>query len=187
MCPDRQILSVYLDDELPSPWKERIEAHLAECPQCRARLEQYRRIGALISPPFPEAPAEAARERIWRNLDGRVENRPPARTIWRRSIPVPMPLAAAAAALLLITFAAALRGRLPERGETPDSVIASGIDLNVQELVPAADMNGVLQYLGRDDAADMVIIRLPESRSFRSAGEPTILKAADYVRRNAPR
>jgi hypothetical protein len=36
------------------------------------------------------------------------------------------------------------------------------------------------QYLGGDDSGDIVIIRLPESRSFNSYGEPAIIRAAEY-------
>jgi hypothetical protein len=51
-------------------------------------------------------------------------------------------------------------------------------------MVPVSDMNGIMQYLGQEDTADFVIIRLPESRNFVSSGEPTLVKAADYSRRN---
>jgi hypothetical protein len=49
----------------------------------------------------------------------------------------------------------------------------------LETMVPASDLSGILQYLG-DDSPDIVIIRLPESRSFMSSGEPAIIKAADY-------
>jgi hypothetical protein len=55
--------------------------------------------------------------------------------------------------------------------------------IDMQGIVPVSDMNGVLQYLGNQDTADIMIIRLPESRNFSSSGEPTIIKAADYSRR----
>jgi hypothetical protein len=49
-------------------------------------------------------------------------------------------------------------------------------------IVPTAGINEVLQYLGNRDPGDILIIRLPESRSFTSPGEPAIIKAADYPR-----
>jgi hypothetical protein len=191
MCPDRQILSVFFDDELPSPWKEKMEAHLAECPQCRIRLEQYRYLSSVTAADGPEAFMEAAGERVWQRIGegaGCRNGRRREAALWRRSVSVPLPAAAAAAAVLLIASFAALGSRVPEKAAAlPDSLIAAGIDLDVQEIVPASDMNGVLQFLGQDDTADIVIIRLPESRNFKSAGEPTILKAADYSRRNTAR
>jgi hypothetical protein len=50
-------------------------------------------------------------------------------------------------------------------------------------IVPTTNLNEVLQYLGNRDPGDILIIRLPESRSFTSSGEPAIIKAADYSRR----
>jgi hypothetical protein len=59
------------------------------------------------------------------------------------------------------------------------------IEGSLSETIPVTNMGEVLQYLGNHDDADVVILKLPESRNFHSAGEPTILKAADY-RRSAP-
>jgi hypothetical protein len=59
--------------------------------------------------------------------------------------------------------------------------MAAGISLDVQGIVPAADMNGVLQYLGSEDSADFVIIRLPENKNFTRLGQPSIIKAAEYA------
>jgi hypothetical protein len=61
--------------------------------------------------------------------------------------------------------------------------LASEEGLEGPDLIPVADMSGVLQYLGnRDSGGDILILRLPETRSFMSSGEPAILKAADYTR-----
>jgi hypothetical protein len=65
-----------------------------------------------------------------------------------------------------------------------EGALAAAIEM--QAIIPASDMNGVLQYLGNTDTADIVIIRLPESKSFMSFGEPAIIRAADYSGRNTP-
>jgi len=41
MCPEPQLLSVYTDGELPSPWKEKLEAHLGECSECKEKLKKF--------------------------------------------------------------------------------------------------------------------------------------------------
>ena len=41
MCPDRGLLSAYVDGEVPSPWKERLAAHLSECPSCAAQAARF--------------------------------------------------------------------------------------------------------------------------------------------------
>ena len=41
-CPDTNLYSAYVDGEVPSPWKEKLEAHLASCESCRAIERRYR-------------------------------------------------------------------------------------------------------------------------------------------------
>jgi hypothetical protein len=86
-----------------------------------------------------------------------------------------LPLALTAAALVLVFGVFFVR--VSRTAETANAALAT---LDMQTIVPAADLNGIWQYLGDDDSADIVIIRLPESRSFTSFGEPAIMRAADY-------
>jgi anti-sigma factor RsiW len=177
MCPDRQILSVYLDQELPSPWKEKMEAHLAECPACKARLDRY----TLLSQGFAESgpDPENHKDAVWRRLrekQGKIPARP---LLWRRSVSIPLPAAAAAAAALVFAFVFLLSEK--PAVQIQDTAVAAGMDV---QGIAAQDISGVLRYLGSEDTADIVIIRLPESKSFTSLGEPTIIKAADYSRRS---
>ena len=186
MCPEHQILSVYLDGELPSPWKEKMESHLEQCPQCRQRLESYRLVSASVAE--DTARMEAAKERIWRNLEAgeRLGARPVLvrASAWRRSVAIPLPAIAAAAAALVIAMGARWVRRPAEQPAViPQMTFASEESFDAPGVVPiAADMNGVLQYLGSRDGGDILILRLPESRNFTSSGEPAILKAADYTR-----
>ncbi|MDR1929952.1 MAG: zf-HC2 domain-containing protein [Treponema sp.] len=195
MCPDRQILSVYFDNELCSPWKEKLEAHLEECPACRAILRTYGRtregfipkssdFGMRLEGSEEQAQSfgiEAAQARVWERLSpladnwaGRVKPRP-GRNIWSRSIRVPVPAAAAglilAAAIALLTV---LRPAAP-----PAEPQLAGMGMDLEDMAPIPDMASLLQYLGSDTSADMVIIKLPET-TFRTTGEPKILRAADY-------
>jgi anti-sigma factor RsiW len=195
MCPDHQFLSVYLDGEMPSPWKEKMESHLEQCPRCRRRLESYRLISASVAGngAEEETHADAARvreaqERVWRNLEERERFHHSGAlirrsSVWRRRISIPFPAVAAAAAVLVIATAALWVRRPAEPALIPNVTLASGENLQEPEIVPIADMNGVLQYLGREDEGDILILRLPESSNFMSNGEPAILKAADYSRR----
>ena len=194
MCPDRQILSVYLDGELPSPWKEKLENHLAQCPQCQKQMESYRLVSASAVVDTESARQEAvfmeaAKERVWRNLETRQRfDSRPARiirgiSVWRRSISIPLPAVAAAAAVLVIACAALWVRRPAEPAVIQQMAFASSEEnFEVPGIIPIADMNGVLQYLDNRDDGDVLILQLPESRSFMSSGEPVILKAADYRR-----
>jgi hypothetical protein len=105
-------------------------------------------------------------------------------SVWRRRISIPLPAAAAAAAVLIVAMAAVwVRRPVEQPAVIPHMALLSDEALNGPDVVPIADMNGVLQYLGSKDSGDILILRLPESRNFMSSGEPAILKAADYTRR----
>jgi anti-sigma factor RsiW len=186
MCPDRQILSVYFDGELPSPWKEEMEVHLARCPECRAKLEQYRKLSVFIAGDRRDLSPE--RERVWLKLgkavSGMRRGSSGVRRFWRQSVTVPLPAAIAAAALFIAVFTLAITNYTAKKAApAADTVAAAGISLDVQEIVPVAtDMNSFLQYLENEDSADFMIIRLPETRRFSNHGQPTIIKASDYSR-----
>ena len=69
MCPDSQIISLYYDEELPSPWKEKMEAHLEACASCRAVLAGYGRLGkGLAALNHPEEFVATAQDRVWEKL-----------------------------------------------------------------------------------------------------------------------
>jgi anti-sigma factor RsiW len=176
------MISLYYDGELPPLWKEKLETHVAACSQCRDRLEQFRRLSGTLEKgaSFDDPTDLALQERVWRRLNAplgspAVQVRKQGVRVWRRSIPVPLPLAVAAAALILVFGVFFIRGEKPV---TPaDSALAV---LDMQTTVPDSDFNRLLQYLENDDSPDIVIIRLPESRSFLSPGEPKLMRAVDY-------
>jgi hypothetical protein len=180
MCPDHQILSVYMDGELPSPWKEKMEHHLALCARCRKKLEAYQGMSRLLDRTGDgDGALKGAKERVWIKLQDRPEwNFSPRPGIWRRSVAVPFPAAVAAAALLFITLGALAFRQFFFTPPAQDGM-AAGVGLDLPGMIPVSDMSGVLQYLGSQDPGDIVILRLPESRNFMSSGEPRIIKAAE--------
>ena len=202
MCPDRQILSLYVDNELPSPWKEKLEAHLFTCEQCKSNLAQYHSLNAVLEEDKIEISPEL-KNRVWDkvaqqrpeglydfSLGRRIEFTPVKRrnAFWNRSVSLPFPaVAAAAAAFIIITFLAIQGIQGPVNVTTQVPGIIAGIGTDAQSMFPASDMSSVFQYLSGDDMADFVIINLPETRSFYSSGEPALLKAADYSRRASSR
>ena len=192
MCPDRQIISLYLDGELPSPWKEKMYMHLETCEKCRASLEKYRLLGERLRD-LPDDVVEAAQNRVWNKfmapgmeiqpLRGGMKREWPGKRIWSRSITLPLPAAAAAAVLVIIVFVALFGIRNSGRVMPQDIIATAGIGLDDQGTVPIQDMNGVLQYLSSQDNGDFMVIRLPESRRFSRTGKPAFINAADYSRR----
>ena len=175
MCPDRQLISLYLDGELPSPWKEKLESHLGECASCAGALESVRGGAAALSD-LPAAGLEDARARVWRKVAVRADARPRP-SAWNRRIAMPIP--AAIAAMLIVALAAAGGMGMARAPSDRDAVAIVPTAQNVA--IPVSDIGSVLRYLeAQDSSADIVIIRLPEAANFSSAGEPTLIRAADY-------
>jgi hypothetical protein len=190
MCPDRQILSVYFDGELPSPWKEKMASHLERCPECRARLETYRALNLRDSDEGEEARIEAARDRVWQRLrverallpieGGAVESPREGgrirRPLWRRKISIPLPAAAAAAGLIVVLFVSLLR--VPPAMEERDFLVDNSF--KDQTVVPISNMEEVLRYFDARNEGDFVLVHLPESKQFMSSGDPTYLRASEH-------
>jgi len=201
MCPDRQIISLYFDKELPSPWKEKMAAHMGTCPLCQAALAGYQNIGKYIGKPDDEAAAAAqvrVQDRVWKKISesrdglGHAEKtiyRQPgsAKWLWNRRITLPVPAAAAALAVF-VAFFALLGVRSPNQPlpQTPVAAMNMSIGFDDYALVPIHDINDVIRYLSIQDNADFMVIRLPEHRSFSRAGQPALINAVDYsmARRN---
>jgi hypothetical protein len=196
MCPEPQILSIYVDGELPSPWKEKMDAHLKECPACGEKFENFKKLRELFNKDasakeINESQIQSSKEKIWRNIEAKRRFTPYS-GIWRRRISISIPAAAAAAIIIaLITMFLSGGGNILNNGfagkkanfnEKSNIILAA--EEEIPEILPAAtDLNGVLQYLGAD-SSDIIILRLPESRNFARAGEPAIIRAADYSRRH---
>ena len=179
-----------------------MEAHLGSCPECRAVLNTYGRIGEslreLPGTPQSRETLEAAQERVWKKLtapgtstaswqdrgslphDAWIKG--PGFPLRYRSVTLPLPVAAAAILLIIASFA--LIGIRGLRGApSQNAVAAATLELGDQGILPIQDITEVLQYLSSQDNGDFMVIRLPESRKFSRIGEPALINAADYSRR----
>ncbi|MDR0323508.1 MAG: zf-HC2 domain-containing protein [Treponema sp.] len=210
MCPEHQVISIYADGELPSPWKEKLESHIAECSVCREKLESFKTLRDLFKTDTKQTIAEnalaeqelmeAAKEKVWRKLESRRHFR--TRTVnrqtagmWHRRFAVPLPAAAAAAVVIMLVTAIWVRsgadnGVVNNGGFAavqPSAYIeAANSMIAPEEEMPgfgfASDINSVLQYLSSSDA-NIIILQLPENNSFSRISEPEIIRAADHTRR----
>jgi hypothetical protein len=181
---DRQLLSVYVDGELPSPWKEKLEAHIAVCSDCAICLEQYQKTSVLLAGTGIKETG-AAQNRVWGRLHTVVPKRRP---VWQRSVVVPIPALTAVAMLVILFIAFVVRQVTTIQPASPaqPNMALGGMVLDVESMISVSDRTGVFQYLEDQDTEDTVIIKLPENRNFSSYGEPTIIKAVDYPPKRKP-
>ena len=189
-CPNRQFVSVYYDRQMDSPWKEKMEEHIAGCADCARQLDAYKQISISLAQVDDKAMDEA-RQRVLQKLETSgnyssyktpIDWRGGTSSIWKRRVSIPIPAAAAAVFMLIALAFLWMRspGRLERMGPINMAITAETEIL--PDVIPFSGMESVLQYLGGTDSGDIIILKLPESRSFASYGEPAIIKAADYTR-----
>ncbi len=68
----QELLGVYALDALDGDELAEIELHLAECPRCRAEVEEYREAAAQLAFTGMEAPAG-----VWQKIQAALEEAPP--------------------------------------------------------------------------------------------------------------
>jgi len=193
MCPDSQLLSVYFDGELPSPWKEKMESHLKECPACMEKLNSFKQLTCKKDIDEEQKMMEAAKDRVWQKLQSRrrfqVHSGDIRRSdLWQRRFSIPLPIAAAAALVIMLMTAIFLRGGPGINDGFASQPLNSAEGANfliaaeeVPSIMPATDLDSVLQFLA-SEGAEIIILTLPENRNFSRTGEPAIIRAADYHR-----
>lgn len=180
MCPDRELLSAWLDGEVPSPWRETLERHVRACAACTGAVESMDRTRKLFA---AEAEAlgtsvEAAKARVAGRLAS-VSIRQPVRlyAFSGRRLSVPAPLAAAAAvAIVALGIALAASGRRNadlrlaiRRSTEATSVATSGMGIE-----------SVIDFISKQNSAVNINITLPAEAFGMNAGEPLIVREADY-------
>jgi len=193
MCPDPSILSAYRDGEVPSPWAERIAAHVAGCPDCAARIASFARLSSALSSSPDAAALEAAKARVSSRLEDVVSKAPAAAgKPWHRYLVLPLPLVAAAAALLVAVIPASVyvAGRL---GRSAPSV-ASASDPRVADprTVPVsadpgraeppaefADFASLLDYLNEQEGYIRITVDIPPNRNLAPGGPAEIMKGSE--------
>ncbi|WP_455381171.1 anti-sigma factor family protein [Salinispira pacifica] len=192
MSPERDFISAYLDGEVPSPWKERIQRSIEESPEMRKAYEAHRRVSDLLAR-APEPDFSAARGRVWDVLEARLSNsgaapqgdsidtRPGAQpaplSLWRRRVSLPVPVAVAAAAVFVFFVAFSVFRFVSGAGADGAAMAQSVEGLNVT--VNVKDVEQLIDILNGQNKIREVKIELPEPHQFRLMGEPLLLRASD--------
>ncbi len=172
MCPDRQILSALHDQEIPSPWRDKILDHVGGCEKCRNQLDSFGEVSRRLRHDPPGL--KESQERVWRKLAARKENAAPL-PLWKRRVSVPAPLMAAAvvAVILGLTVFNLIPDKKAPSGNTPEVWTVQFEDHNLEDLA---------ELLKNRDSQVQVFIELPTSSPMGLQGEPQLLRAADYRR-----
>jgi anti-sigma factor RsiW len=151
------MLSLLKDDELPSPWKQRAEAHIGECPACRNTMESWTALGAAFARDAAsiDALGAEARQRVFMRLSvgatppplrGRLGGgleKPPRMArhyggrFIRRYVNIPLPAAAVScAALFLAVFAIAALSVRVYRGNAEPGIQEIAAQIPAEQQTP---------------------------------------------------
>jgi hypothetical protein len=179
MCPDRKIISAYLDGEIEAPWDKAIAEHMASCAACRSlhdRLAETKR--ALREEPV--ADVRGPMERVRRQLREKARPVPREPAVWARRVTMPLPLAALAAALLLFFgITLAITQFRPRIGLVRITKAPAG-GTEIQISAPISELETLLKSVGAEDTTREDVIVLPKNVRLLPVGEPRMGKAAEF-------
>ncbi|MBN2051033.1 MAG: zf-HC2 domain-containing protein [Spirochaetales bacterium] len=177
MCPEEELLSAYIDNELPLHWKKRVEEHITQCEACARRLDDFltlrRRLQEAevrIDEPLSREVCHTAEVR-WEVLQPRFIKS------FRRGVSLPVFAAACALAFLLGMFLFFDRG-----GEKQPSYLAEDLVIPVEER-NIRTLEEALKVFESHNANIDIYIQLPERSDFYTLGEPVLIREAELKQR----
>lgn len=180
--PIEELLGVYALNAVDDDERAAVEAHLADCPRCRAEVDAHREVASHLA--LGGAPAPGG---LWERIAGAIEGETPpplrlivddgpARTAGTRTSRAARPrwqrlglsVAAAAAAVAVLALAISSQGRVrdleDDRGietaaleaiASPEARVADLVDEDGTVLVRAAVLPDGTSYLFADNLPDL--------------------------------
>ncbi len=179
MCPDRDILSAYIDGELGVPWDEAIAAHVASCAHCQAILDGLRETRQALHREG-DLDWKGPMERVRRGILVHAAARPAPSPLWRRRVPVPIPVAALAAAVVLCLGVALAVSLFRSNVGLVRITKAPAGGTEIQIAAPIADLESLIRSIGGEDPSNEDIITLPKNVRLIPVGEPRMGKADEF-------
>ena len=130
-----QRLSDYVDGDLPAAESASVDAHLGQCAECRAIVEELRGIVAAAG----ALPGTRPAADLWPDIQSRIARSPavavPVERRWRVSFTLPQ---LAAAAVLLMLLSGGLVLLIRPAAPPPDTPVADATPRSADTIVPAS-------------------------------------------------
>jgi len=183
MCPDDALLSAFVDDEIPSPWKERMEIHVSGCRECSRKVESFRTLQRSMLAIDAEAnlrALSAAKARIGASIDFGAADRNVGtsgverlRHLWTQRVPMPMPFLAAS--LLALVFLVGISLGLFTPFMNRAGLMASASKTIAPQ---AATLEMIAQYM-KQSSVEPLMIEMPQESIFSQIGNPIVVSSPD--------
>jgi anti-sigma factor RsiW len=174
----RELLGAYALDAVSPDEDALVEAHVRDCPQCRAEVDEHRETAAMLAGADPIAP-----QGVWERIAATLEDQPPRLDVARLRRGGPWQLGrwvAAAVAAALVTVVGFMGFRLVELGDRLDAVVAIGEREGLAEAAAAAalDPDSARVQL-RSEAGDVIVSAVvqPDGTGYLIADELRALPA----------
>ncbi len=179
MCPDRELISAFFDDETNERWSSELKEHIENCTECSVNYKKVKELS--ISLRSINVPGEnEIRSRVYSAVERRraVFNTEP---FWKRHVEISYPALMGAAAVVAVLCAAMLIGLTRFSGQQQyivEEIKEEPLPINVQ-LISIED---AAAYLLSDDSGFDVLITIPSAKGLSVSGEPQLIREADYKR-----
>ncbi|MDX9801069.1 MAG: zf-HC2 domain-containing protein [Spirochaetia bacterium] len=175
MCPDRETLSAFIDNEVEGSFYRVIEEHIASCSKCRKETEKLKKISSLCHASSSDNEIEEAQIRVWNRIDSDIHNvirNRKTSSLWYKKVLIPFPVMAAAAAVFLIFAISTLYGFYYLNSGKYDSRMnfSEAVTINEPEDFNLFERELILE----------VNLNLPENTVFMVSGTPMLIREVDY-------
>lgn len=177
MCPGKQTLSAYFDNELEKPFNELVAVHISDCGSCKREVEGIKSVSQYLhSEPEPDFEDSKSRVRV------KLENGLPAAptpNFWSKKISVPIPMAMAGMLLFFLMVGGLFVVFNLTNGYNND-ISALAAEENRQTEVLMTDLEMVTRYMESQNDIIEVTMQLPEESRFYFSGEPRLIREQDF-------
>ncbi|WP_028973728.1 anti-sigma factor family protein [Spirochaeta cellobiosiphila] len=173
MCPDKTLLSAYLDNEVPTPWDHQIKEHIDSCPECKQEYLSLKNLKVLMS---EDNEALTMKEPDMDRFNDIVRSSPKRGMFWHKSINIPAPLVTVAAAALFalggINFWNGMNSSAQNSGDLLNNL---SMNANVQDVDLALELMEAEQGLNSKNTME-----IPTDMPIKTYGNPEFLRSASF-------
>ncbi len=170
MCPDKELLSAFIDNEIEDRFSTIIKNHITACGKCRDVILTLESVQSLCRSDITGEKITESGKKVWSRIESSIANNLKT-DFWNRKITVPYPVMAAAA-LLIFTISTILSFYLLT-GKNYESRFnfSEAVTINKEE---------DFKLFERDQTLE-VDLNLPENTVFMISGTPKLIREVDYL------
>lgn len=127
ICPDKVVISEYIDGQLPSPWDEKLKTHLAECEECSAYYQKHKKYSEVLSGMGREVVENFDYDLSLKKLNAKLYSKKAIekdfettdKSFWQKTVRLPVPIIAAAALIMIFLPAFTFFATKSKQPQTP--------------------------------------------------------------------